>query len=70
MIPLIAEYALGIIIGVVLLGSILVCVAAGWKPKRVAYGLLYYFFVWPLVCFLVLTTFFPGVLQCADALSR
>ncbi len=49
MIPLLLEYvatyALGIIIGVVVLGAVLVCTAAGWKPKRVAASLLFYILV-------------------------
>ncbi len=61
MIPLLLEfvaaYALGIIVGVAALGAVLVCIAAKWKPKRVATCLLFYTFVVSSTLFLCVICF-------------
>ena len=65
----VADYTLDIVIAVVAVGAVVVCVAADCKPKKIAFGLLFYFLVWPPVCLLILVTFYPQVLRCASLLS-
>lgn len=64
------EYGLELILAVIACGTFLVCAAADWKLKRLAFCLPLYYAMWITFTTLFILIYNPRLLQCAETLLR